>query len=127
MEQRMLRLIRDGRNRVLTQSRALSLLSPEGRLSRMRQQTDHAARTMDHLIQRLLEREQARLYSSAQRLEALSPLAVLNRGYSAVRNTEGRIVGSAEQLTAGDRVTLIFADGSAEAEICSARRKEGNG
>lgn len=126
MEQRMLRLIRERRNTVLTQSRALSLLSPEGKLNRMRQQTEHGAETLDRLIRRLLERDTARLRSSAQRLEALSPLAVLNRGYSALQNAEGRIVRSAEQLSVGDRVELILADGYAETEIRSVRRKEGN-
>ncbi len=126
MEQRMLRLIRERRNTILTQSRALSLLSPEGKLNRMRQQTEHGAETLDRLIRRLLERDTARLRSSAQRLEALSPLAVLNRGYSALQNAEGRIVRSAEQLSVGDRVELILADGYAETEIRSVRRKEGN-
>ncbi|MBR2292982.1 MAG: exodeoxyribonuclease VII large subunit [Clostridia bacterium] len=124
MTERLWRLIQNRRNEVLTKSKTLSLLSPEGKLGRMRQAVDHDSQTLDRLVRRILERDGARLRSSAERLEVLSPLAVLSRGYGAVQTAEGRIVGSVKELCVGEKVHLILKDGCAEAQIQSIENKE---
>jgi len=53
----------------------------------------------------------------AEALALLDPTGVLARGYSIVRNTEGRTVKAASELTAGARVVLEFGRGSADAQI----------
>ena len=53
----------------------------------------------------------------AEALALLDPTRVLARGYSIVRNTEGRTVKAASELTAGARVVLEFGRGSADAQI----------
>ena len=57
------------------------------------------------------------LLTVGAKLQALSPLAVLTRGYSAVFNEEGNTVHKKEQLKAGDQVTIRLSDGCAKAEI----------
>jgi exodeoxyribonuclease VII large subunit len=48
----------------------------------------------------------------AARLEALSPLATLERGYAIVRRVEsGRVVASVEQVVPGDALTVRVRDG----------------
>ena len=51
------------------------------------------------------------LHTFAQRLNALSPLATLERGYSISRKTDGAVLTSAEQVSIGDRVEIQLADG----------------
>lgn len=51
------------------------------------------------------------LHTLAQRLNALSPLATLERGYSISRKTDGAVLTSAEQVSIGDRVEIQLADG----------------
>ena len=51
------------------------------------------------------------LHTLAQRLNALSPLATLERGYSISRKTDGEVLTSAEQVSIGDRVEIQLADG----------------
>jgi exodeoxyribonuclease VII large subunit len=46
------------------------------------------------------------------RLNALSPLAVLDRGYALVLSAEGVLIRSASQLVAGEQVTTRLADGT---------------
>ena len=53
----------------------------------------------------------------AEKLNGLSPLAVLSRGYGAVSDAGGRTVTHAGDLAPGDRVRIRFADGSADAQI----------
>lgn len=50
------------------------------------------------------------------RLDALSPLKTLSRGYS-ITSKEGNIVKSVKGLNKGDKITLRFSDGEKNAEI----------
>ena len=51
------------------------------------------------------------LRTLAQRLNALSPLATLERGYSISRKTDGKVLISAEQVSIGDRIEIQLSDG----------------
>ena len=53
----------------------------------------------------------------AASLDHLSPQAVLQRGYSLVRKTDGSIVRDAAQLTVAEPVQLTFGTGAAEAQV----------
>ena len=62
-----------------------------------------------------IDLRRASLARAAGALSSLSPLEVLARGYSIVRDTSGRIVRSVDQVRAGDRITVRVADGSFDA------------
>ena len=66
----------------------------------------------------------ARLGSVVGKLEALNPLSVLSRGFSAVYDNEGTIVKKTAQLRVGNKVTLRLADGEADAEVRDVRQHE---
>ncbi len=72
--------------------------------------------------------KRAKLARVAASLDALSPLAVLARGYSIVSDKSGAAVRSAKALKAGDQVSLRFGDGSVDATVGGAaaptRRKK---
>ena len=71
------------------------------------QQAEQLQRLRDSLVSemaRSLEKRQARVDGLAGRLHALSPLAVLERGYSITFDEKGRIVKTAAELKPGDRV-----------------------
>jgi exodeoxyribonuclease VII large subunit len=61
-------------------------------------------------------RGRAALGAHAGRLDALSPLAVLGRGY-AVALKEGHAVRSASELAVGDALELRLSEGGAEVEV----------
>jgi Exonuclease VII, large subunit len=58
-----------------------------------------------------------RLELLSEQFDALSPLRLLSKGYSYVRNEEGHRVSSIKQLTEGERIALQFSDGAAAARI----------
>jgi len=60
---------------------------------------------------------QQRLRGGAERLHALSPLAVLHRGYSITRFDDGSVVRDAAVLATGDPLQLTFARGSARVRV----------
>lgn len=69
-------------------------------------------------IERVMTRSRERVHGLAEQLHALSPLAVLGRGFTlAVRLADGAIVRDARQLVLGDRLRLRFAQGEAGVEV----------
>ncbi|MBY5948208.1 exodeoxyribonuclease VII large subunit [Photobacterium rosenbergii] len=90
----------------------LSLNSPanivqaqQNRLERLQQ------RLQDGMDRRLLNASH-KLALAAEKLETVSPLATLGRGYSITRNTKGQVIRSAEQVKQGDnlRTTLAYGE-----------------
>jgi exodeoxyribonuclease VII large subunit len=66
---------------------------------------------LDRSIDRTLKRAGVRLGAIDARLRALSPLAVLDRGYALVIAPDGSLVRSVAQITAGEQLTTQVADG----------------
>jgi exodeoxyribonuclease VII large subunit len=68
------------------------------------------------------ERAEAEMRALGAHLAHLDPRAVLQRGYSVVRDGSGAIVRSAGTLSAGDVVDITFSQGGAESRIVRTRR-----
>ena len=67
---------------------------------------------------RNVENLRGRLKADKGRLTAISPIAVLERGYSIVTDPSGRkIYRSAEELSKGDPVKIRMSSGEVEATI----------
>lgn len=62
-------------------------------------------------VGRSLSDSENRLHTLAQRLDALSPLATLKRGYSISRKTDGEVLTTAEQVSIGDRIEVQLLEG----------------
>ena len=67
--------------------------------------------------QRQLAERTTRVDALARSLAHLDPRAVLERGYSIVRDERGTIVRRSRQVASGDRVDITFAEGSAAARV----------
>ena len=52
-----------------------------------------------------------------ERLDALSPLAVLSRGYAIAAKADGRVIRKAQDVSAGERVRVRVHEGEFEAEV----------
>jgi exodeoxyribonuclease VII large subunit len=56
---------------------------------------------------------------AAAKLDALSPLKVLTRGYSIAETADGRVLNDSADVKKGDKVGIRLAKGSIEAEVIS--------
>jgi exodeoxyribonuclease VII large subunit len=65
-----------------------------------------------------------RFTALSAKLDALSPLAVLDRGYSLVTRADGRLVRSAAEIQTGATVGMRFHRGSAAARVLSTETDE---
>ncbi len=89
---------------------------PSPRIATARAELHKRQAAMAVALRRALDRRRAALGQAAGRLDALSPLKVLERGY-AVATQAGHVVVDAARLTVGDTVDLRFARGRARATI----------
>ena len=126
----------------LEQSQIARLESLRQRLEKLADQRclrDHGAYIQDkrmalvHLQQRLGDlasgqtaRKRQRFSALAASLDALSPLAVLGRGYAVARNGQGTILKSWRDVTAGEMVTVTLGEGGFSARVLEPYGKEQN-
>ncbi len=73
-------------------------------------------------MQRTAERGSADFVRLAAKLDSLSPLAVLSRGYS-IAKKEGNILKSAEELSVGDALNIRFGKGNAECSVTAVSKE----
>ncbi len=68
-------------------------------------------------MQRALQRDRSELAMMANQLQAISPLAVLARGYAIALDDKGNAVRDAANVDVGDRLSIRLARGALDAEI----------
>lgn len=129
LERRLLQSLRiyyenlSGRFGRLASCRAFA--NPLCLLERPVQRLDAAAEGLFYGAADKVRRGEERLNLAGGKLKALSPLFPLKKGYAIVKNAAGKAVKSAAALRAGDRLSLQFAEGGAEAAVMSATAADG--
>lgn len=103
-------------------SNVLELNSPKNKLLRAVALLESKSERLRTLINTKVADVRLFLARGTARLEALSPLAVLTRGYGFIEDKEGNTVTSVERISVDDTVKITMKDGSADAKILSVRR-----
>lgn len=94
--------------RRLEQSRVLR--NPVAVVDDQRMRLDGVQRRLAMALERTLRRGRVELAGLAGRVDAMSPLKVLSRGY-AIAKAEGRAVTTVEQVQSGQAMDVLVADG----------------
>ena len=97
----------------------------EGCLFEPRDRAAAAARMLGAAAERHVAERRTSLAALAGRLNALSPLATLERGYAAALGADGATLTSAAQFTAGTDFTLRLRDGEVDATTRRVRPTDG--
>lgn len=98
------------------------LTDPLATVDNRRMELDRSRERLLSAEEQIISRKKQRFIASTAKLEALSPLRVLTRGYAIADDEEGNSVRSAAQLHCGDRITLRLSDGSADCLVEDVRR-----
>ncbi len=99
------------------QALARLIRDPRRRLMDRRQRVDELNERSCRAVGAVLRAAQGRLAACSERLQALSPLAVLERGYAIARRADGVVVRDATQLAVGDPLDIIFRRGRARVRV----------
>ena len=101
--------------------------SPTGFIDQRRLELDSIRLRLDSAAAARLNRQRQEFARLAAKLDALSPLKVLGRGYSIAMDAEGRAVREAAQLRAGDKLELRLSKGGASCLVESVYGGETDG
>ena len=94
------------------------LLSPEEFINIRKNELDVISADMIKAFKAILSENQREFAALSAKLDALSPLSVLSRGYSIIQN-KNKVIKSAEELNIGQNITVKLSDGKAECEVRS--------
>ncbi len=117
----MERQLKAARRQLSVLSDSAALKSADGYLLQRR-------KSLEILQNRIISAQNHNIHRSKQRyigltakLDAMSPLKVLTRGYAMTQDGSGNVVRSVKQVAAGDRITVSLSDGQLDAQIAEVK------
>lgn len=111
------RQLKNAANHLSVLAKSAALQSPQNYLDQKLLQLSHINQRMTAAHTRLLDRKNHQFVAAAAKLDALSPLKVLSRGYAMTQREGGEVVRSVKQLSVGDELTVTLGDGTVTANV----------
>lgn len=109
--------LRHARQRLHVLAQSPALVSPTGYLEQRQQSLEHLKSRLIGAQMQQIQRKKQRYIGNTAKLDAMSPLKVLTRGYSIVSADDGTIVRSVRQTAPGREVQVMLSDGSLRATV----------
>ncbi len=94
-----------------------ALRSPLGYLDQKRKNLELVRSRLAASQQQNLHRKKQRFIMATSKLDAMSPLKVLTRGYAMAQDGEGNLIRSVRQVAPGDPMTVSLSDGIVTATV----------
>ena len=124
LEKAQMHLLELSRRRLETVSAAVRHYDARRRLAAIRRQLETGMANLAAGMRARLMAGRAALDRRTASLEALSPLAILNRGYALVFDEKGQLVSDAARLVSGDEISARLARGRVRARVTSSEAGE---
>ena len=91
------------------------------KISRQNQHLQQFSQRLTYAIEKQLTRQQQGFHSLCTKLDGLSPLKILGRGYSITQNDQQHVITNTKQIAKGDRITTQLADGQILSEVIAVK------
>lgn len=101
------------------------LQKPELLLQDRQQLLDETNEKLEKAIQLILAQKKQEFAARAEKLNALSPLHVLGRGYALCQKENGQVVRSASDTAVGERVQIVLEKGCLTASVLDREERHG--
>ena len=111
------RQLKGARQHLNMLSASPALQSPTGYLDQKRKNLTLLQNRLLSAQSRIVDRKNQQFIACTAKLDAMSPLKVLTRGYALVRTDEGDVLRSVSQVEPGDRIVVSLSDGSLAAAV----------
>ncbi|MEL7656304.1 MAG: exodeoxyribonuclease VII large subunit [Bacillota bacterium] len=121
------RLIKYMELRVASNSIDALIVNLNHRLLYQAMKTETFFKELSSALNNMLSDRSANLEKLKASLDALNPRNIMDRGYAAILNSQGKMAGSVNQFESGDRLTAVMRDGEIDCKVADVRRdKHGN-
>ena len=98
-------------------SRSPALKSPTGYIEQREKSLELLKNRMISAQNQSITRKNQRFIAAVSKLDAMSPLKVLTRGYSMAQTEDGTVVRSVHQVERGERIAVSLSDGKLSATV----------
>lgn len=115
--------LRHARQRLNVLAQSPALVSPTGYLEQRKQSLEHLKALMIAAQTQQIQRKRQRFIGETAKLEAMSPLKVLTRGYSIVSSDDGTVLHSIQQTASGEEIHVKLSDGSLRATVTDVKEE----
>jgi len=110
--------MRQRRERLYWRLEKLQTFSPATRLPFLKSKHEQLNHNLLSSFNIYINDKTNHLYANRSKLSALSPMAILERGYSITRSlSDAQVVRDAETVSPGDRLQILLGHGSLEADV----------
>ncbi|MBE6917376.1 MAG: exodeoxyribonuclease VII large subunit [Ruminococcaceae bacterium] len=106
------RQIKAGRLHLRTLSQSPALKSPTAYLHQRRQTLQLLQNRLVSAQTQTIERKKRRFVEQTAKLDAMSPLKVLTRGYAMAQTADGKVLKSVSQVDSGETINVSLSDGA---------------
>ncbi|WP_305841524.1 exodeoxyribonuclease VII large subunit [Photobacterium leiognathi] len=117
LTQAMARKLQKHQQHVEHNNYKLSLYSPASLVRNAQRNLERSEQRLYDALDRRLLNARHKLAVAAEKLETVSPLATLARGYSITRNEQGDVIRKASQVNAGDTLITTVTDGEIHSSV----------
>ena len=118
------RQVKAARQHLDVLSRSAALRSPTGYVDQRRKTLELLQNRLVSAESNLVQRRRRQFVAGVSKLDAMSPLKVLTRGYALAKTQDGEVLKSVEQVKPGDSITVNLSDGSIKAAVTEKERAE---
>ena len=118
------RQLRSAKQHLSVLSGSPALRSPTGYLEQKGKALQLLENRLSSGYDRLMDRKKRRYIELTAKLDAMSPLKVLTRGYAMAQTADGGLLRSVGQVSPGDAITVDLSDGRIHATVVSGKEKE---
>jgi len=123
LRQNIYKLIEQQRRRLESIEKNVLFRKPTERINQYRQMVDEVKRTLIAEVMHRVQLHRKGLQALTGKLDALSPRAILERGYS-ICLKEQKVVRSVMDISTGDMLRILFRDGEAISEVKEKKHEE---
>ncbi len=111
------RQIRAAKKHLEVLSNSAALQSPAGYLQQREKSLELLTNRLISAQNQNITRKNQQYIAAVSKLDAMSPLKVLSRGYAMTQNGNGEVVRSVKQVELGERITVSLSDGRLSATV----------
>ena len=101
-----------------------ALRSPDGYLQQREQGLELLKNRMIAAQNQNITRKNQQFIAAVSKLDAMSPLKVLSRGYAMAQNQDGEVLRSVKQVQSGDKISITVSDGRIDATVINKEESE---
>lgn len=117
------RQVKAGRQHLKALADSPALRSPTGYLEQRRQNVALLSNRLLSAQIQCVDRKKHRFVEQTSKLDAMSPLKVLTRGYSMTQTQDGTVLRSVKQVDIADNIAIRLGDGSVSAMVTDIKEK----